>query len=52
MVRANIEDEDIDFPEQRIAMRPIPDPTVLTTAALVREISNLKEIFIAKLEND
>ena len=50
MVRANIEDEDIDFPEQRIAMRPIPDPTVLTTAALVREISNLKEIFMPNLK--
>ena len=30
--------------------RPVPDPTVLTTAAFMREIANVKELFVARFE--
>ena len=44
-----------DMPREQISdsttfgFRPIPDPTVLTTAALLREISNLKELLQAEI---
>ena len=36
--------------EQRFDMRPVPDPTVLTTEALQREIAALKEFLVSKID--
>lgn len=36
--------------EETRDVRPIPDPTLLTTAALTREIASLKEILFTRLE--
>lgn len=37
-------------PERNGGHRPVPDPTVLTTAALVREISALQQLMETKIE--